>query len=69
MLSVDKAREVDGAEAAVPVGSQELLTAGVGALQRVEVGHRIGLVCGVEEEDPGLTVTLGVLRDLVKEVF
>ena len=62
-------REVDGAEAAVLVGPQVLLAAGVDALQRVEVGHRVSLVCGVEEEYPGLTVVVGVHSGLVKEAF
>lgn len=60
--------EVDGAEAAVLVGSEPLLTAGIGSLELVKVGDGIGAVGGIEEEQAWLTVVVRLLDDLLEEI-
>ncbi len=62
------AAEVDRAEAAVLVGAEPLLAAGVGRLQLVEMGHGVAAVGRVQEEDARLAVAVGVLDDLIEDV-
>ncbi len=55
--------EVERTEAAVLVGSQPLLAAGVGGFELVEVRDGVGAVGGVEEEQPGLAVVVRLAHD------
>ena len=59
--------EVDGTQAAILVGAKPLLAAGIGGLEGVEVGNRVGAVGGVEEEQAGFAVVVGLGDDLVEE--
>jgi len=60
--------EVDGTQAAVLVGSEPLLSAGVGGFQLVEVGDGIGAVGGIEEEQTGLAIVVCLLDDTLEKV-
>lgn len=60
--------EVDGAEAAVLVGSEPLLPAGVGGFELVKVRDGVGTVGGIQEEETGLAVVVRLLDDLLEEV-
>ncbi len=68
VVGSDVLGEVDGTEAAVLVGSEPLLTAGVGGFELVKVGDRVGAVGGIQEEEAGLTVVVRLLDDLLEEV-
>ncbi len=60
--------QVDRTQAAVLVGSQILLTAGVGGFQLVEMGDGIAAVGGIQEEHARLAVVVGLLDDLLEEL-
>ena len=57
--------QVDRAQAAVFVGSQPLLAAGIGGFQLVEVRHRVGAVGGIQEEHARFAVVVGLGDDLL----
>ncbi len=52
--------QVDRTQAAVLVGSQVLLAAGVGGFQLVQVRDRVGAVGGIQEEHARLAVVVGL---------
>ena len=68
MVGAEMLGEVDGAEAAVLVGSEPLLTAGIGGFKLVEVRDGVGAVGGIQEEQTGLTVVMRLLDDLLEQV-
>ena len=60
--------QVDRTQAAVFVGSQPLLAAGVGGFQLVEVRNRVGAVGGIQEEHARFAVVMGLVDDLVEQI-
>ena len=68
MVGSEVLGQVHRTEAAVLVRAKPLLPAGIGGFEGIQVGDRVGAVGGVEEEDAGLTVMMGLFDDLLEEV-
>ncbi|MPN20373.1 hypothetical protein SDC9_167752 [bioreactor metagenome] len=60
--------QVHGTQAAILIGAEPLLAAGVGGLKLIEVRDGVGAVGGIQEEHTRLTVVVGLLHDLLKQV-
>ena len=65
---VAHAGQVDGAQVARLVGQQGLLAAGVGALDRAQLGRGVVLVDAVDEDDAGVAVLPGQRDDEVEDL-
>ena len=60
--------QVDRAEAAIFIRAKPLLAARVCRLQRIEMGHGVRAIGGVNKERAGLAVVVCIFDDLVKEI-
>ena len=63
----DKIGKVDRTEVAALVGQQPLLAAGIGRLELAQLRGHVGLVGGIDEEDPRFTVVPGQIDDLIED--